>query len=265
MFNAPPKTIGLPPILFTNGEAAVPPKSPANWILPFVVASASGVAAVTKLETKAVVAICVELLVNAAVGAVGVPVNEGDAIVALNNISAVFDAINVGRVVMVDEETPPTALIVVVNVPIPLPLASPVKVINWSPEFTPPTVTSPTTVKVVFFTVPPAMVNPFSNAVGFTPLMVLFVSDSVPFKVESVPEVGKIILLAAVVVMVKSPIPLVIILLPKVIVLPLLLIPVPPLAPGKIELMVVAESENFEFNAAIAYGTDQNCVVPIFI
>jgi hypothetical protein len=47
--------------------------------------------------------------------------------------------------------------------------------------------------------------------------------------------------------------------------LPLLLTPVPPLAPGKIELMVVAESENFEFNAAIAYGTDQNCVVPILI
>ena len=98
--------------------------------MPFVVASASGVAAVTKLETKAVVAICVELLVNAAVGAVGVPVNEGEAIVALNNISAVFDAINVGRVVMVDEATPPTVLIVVGNVPIPLPLASPVKVIN---------------------------------------------------------------------------------------------------------------------------------------
>ena len=39
------------------------------------------------------------------------------------------------------------------------------------------------------------------------------------FIVASVPEVGNITLLAAVVVMVKSPIPLVIILLPKVMVL----------------------------------------------
>jgi hypothetical protein len=75
-----------------------------------------------------------------AVGAVGVPVNDGDAIVALNNMSAVFavmlevldvilvskaasafvalvisavmlavlDAINVGNVVIVVELTPPT-------------------------------------------------------------------------------------------------------------------------------------------------------------
>ena len=273
MVNAPPKVIGLPPILLTNGEPAVPPKSPVNWTLPFVDASASGVAApVTKLETKAVVATWFEIVPGDAVGAVGVPVNAGDAIVALNNISAVFavilavlDAIKVGSVAMVDEFTPPTALIVVVNVPIPLPLASPVKVINWSPEFTPPTVTFPTTVNVVLVIVPPAMVNPFSNAVGLTPFMVLFVSDSVPLMVESVPDVGKIILLAAVVVMVKSPIPFVIILLPNVIVLPLLLMPVPPLAPGKIELMVFAESENLELNEAIAYGTDQNWVVPILI
>ena len=66
---------------------------------------------------------------NAAVGAVGVPVNDGDAIIALNNISAVlavmlavlalmavvlleilavFAEIKVGNVVMVDEITPPT-------------------------------------------------------------------------------------------------------------------------------------------------------------
>ena len=35
----------------TVGDAAVPPKSPANWILPFVVASASGVAAFTVAST----------------------------------------------------------------------------------------------------------------------------------------------------------------------------------------------------------------------
>ena len=52
------------------------------------------------MRTNCVVAICVVLVDNVAVGAVGVPVNEGDAIVALNNISAVllvmlavFDAI----------------------------------------------------------------------------------------------------------------------------------------------------------------------------
>jgi hypothetical protein len=55
------------------------------------------------------------LVPGAAVGAVGVPVNEGDAIVALKAISdvldvilAVFDATNVGKVVMVAELTPPT-------------------------------------------------------------------------------------------------------------------------------------------------------------
>ena len=48
-------------------------------------------------------------------GAVGVPVNEGDAMVALKAISAVFDvmlavldATKVGKVVIVAELTPPT-------------------------------------------------------------------------------------------------------------------------------------------------------------
>ena len=66
------------------------------------------------------------------------------------------------------------------------------------------------------------------------------------------PDTGKVTLLAAVVVMVKSPIPLVIILLPIVMVLPLLLMPVPPLEPGNIELIVNDESENLEFKAVIA-------------
>ena len=83
------------------------------------------------------------MVVDAAVGAVGVPVNDGDAIVARNNISAMFvvmlevfalmavvllvilavlalmefvllvilkvlEAIKVGNVVIVDEFTPPT-------------------------------------------------------------------------------------------------------------------------------------------------------------
>ena len=45
--------------------------------------------------------------------------------------------------------------------------------------------------------------------------IVLFVKVSVPVKVAIVPEVGKVTLLAAVVVIVKSPIPFVIILLPN--------------------------------------------------
>ena len=52
-------------------------------------------------------------------GAVGVPVNEGDAIVALNAISemfvvmlAVLDAIVVGNADIVDELIPPTLLTV---------------------------------------------------------------------------------------------------------------------------------------------------------
>ena len=147
-------------------------------------------APVTKLETNAVVASCVVFVPGAAVGAVGVPVNDGEAIVARNNISAVFavmldvldvtlvsnavsafvalmisavilavfaamalvllvilavfaamalvllvmlavlEAINVGNVAIVVELTPPTLFVVVVNVPVPLPLTSPVKVIN---------------------------------------------------------------------------------------------------------------------------------------
>jgi hypothetical protein len=64
----------------------------------------------------------------------------------------------------------------------------------------PPTVTSPCTVNVVFVFVPPAIVNPFANAVGLTPLMVLFVSDSVPLKVAMVPLVGNVIFVLSVVV-----------------------------------------------------------------
>ena len=50
--------------------------------------------------------------------------------VVLLVILNVLEAINVGKVAMVDEFTPPTLLVVVVNVPVPLPLTSPVKVIS---------------------------------------------------------------------------------------------------------------------------------------
>ena len=73
--------------------------------------------------------------------------------------------------------------------------------------------------------------------------IVLFVKVSVPVKVAIVPEVGKVTLLAAVVVKVSSPTPLVTKLFAMVIVLPLLLTPVPPLLLVNIPVIVVAESE----------------------
>jgi hypothetical protein len=133
-----------PPTLFTVGKSAVPPKSFANFNIPFTLAEASGaVELVILAATNAVVANWVEIVPVAAVGAVGVPVNDGDAMVARNNISAMFvvilavlalmafvllvmlavlalmafvllvilkvlEAIRVGNVVIVDEFTPPT-------------------------------------------------------------------------------------------------------------------------------------------------------------
>ena len=170
-----------PPTLFTVGASAEPPKSLVNCNLPFTNAVASGVIEpVTCAATKAVVAICVELVPGAAVTAVGVPVKAGlvdnttdpvpvdvfvpvpplviangvvnvnvpdDIAVAvivpasklplpslLTIVPAVLDEVAESTfdatVVIVDEFTPPTVLIVVVNDPVPLPLTSPVNVIN---------------------------------------------------------------------------------------------------------------------------------------
>jgi hypothetical protein len=80
--------------------------------------------------------------------------------------------------------------------------------------------------------------RPFNNG----EVIVLLVSVSIPAKVAKVPAVGKVTLLAAVVVMVKSPTPLVIILLAIEIVLPLLFTPVPPLTLGTIVPMDNVES-----------------------
>ena len=74
-------------------------------------------------------------------------------------------------------------------------------------------------------------------------VIILLVSVSAPASVAKVPEVGKVTLLAAVVVITKSPIPFVAKLFAMEIVLPLLLIPVPPFVLGKIVVIVVAESE----------------------
>ncbi len=82
--------------------------------------------------------------------------------------------------------------------------------------------------------------------------IVLFKSVSKPCLETNVPEVGNITLLAAVVVMVKSPIPFVIKLFASVIVLPVLATPVPPFDPGKILEIVPAESAYFEVSEANA-------------
>ena len=76
-------TAAEPPTLATEGEVAVPDKSPANWILPFTVLAASGVA----LVTKAVVASWFVFVPAVAVGAVGTPVNETSTIVLLVKVS----------------------------------------------------------------------------------------------------------------------------------------------------------------------------------
>jgi len=87
-----------PPTLFTVGKSAVPPKSFVNFNIPITVAVALGAPdPPTNAETNSVVAICVVLVPGAAVGAVGVPVKDGDAIVARNNISAVFEIILVSN------------------------------------------------------------------------------------------------------------------------------------------------------------------------
>ena len=92
---------------------------------------------------------------------------------------------------------------------------------------------------------------------------VLFENVSVPANVAKVPDVGKIILLAAVVVMVKSPIPFVIMLFAIEIVLPLLFKPVPPFSLGIITApMDKAESATLALVANKVYGTLQNCEVP---
>jgi hypothetical protein len=67
-----------PPTVLTIGEAALPPKSPANCIIPFEIEVASDTDAFVILAlTNAVVAICVVLFDTSAVTAVGVPVNDG--------------------------------------------------------------------------------------------------------------------------------------------------------------------------------------------
>ena len=80
-----------PPTLFTVGKSAVPPKSFVNFNIPLTVDVALGAPdPPTNVETNSVVAICVVLVPGAAVIAVGVPVKDGDAIVARNNISAIL-------------------------------------------------------------------------------------------------------------------------------------------------------------------------------
>ena len=77
----------------TKGKSAVPVRSPANFILPFVVVVASGVNELA--ITNAVVAICVVFVANGAVGAVGTPVKLGEANGAFKS-SAAWVAVEIG-------------------------------------------------------------------------------------------------------------------------------------------------------------------------
>ena len=100
--------------------------------------------------TYSVVAIFVELSLVAGVGADGVPVKDGEAIAAFNNMSAllvvilavfvftfvvsvpilvVFEVIKPGKVAIVEAPTPPTLFTVVAKLPLPVPTTSPVKVV----------------------------------------------------------------------------------------------------------------------------------------
>jgi len=70
-----------PPTVFTVGKSAVPPKSLANFMIPLAMVVAS-VAELDILErTKAAVAISVLLALGSGVGAVGLPVKDGDEMV----------------------------------------------------------------------------------------------------------------------------------------------------------------------------------------
>ena len=86
---------------------------------------------------------------------------------------------------------------------------------------------------VAFVKVPDAGV-PNTGAVNVGLVKVLFVKVSVPAKVAKVPVVGKVTVVAAVLVKVVAKAPEVVKFPPKVIVLVPLSTPVPPLAPGKI-------------------------------
>ena len=81
-----------PPTIFTVGKSAVPPKSLANFIIPFAVFVASVAALDICALTNAAVATSVPFALATGVGAVGLPVKEGeemvgDTIVLLVNVS----------------------------------------------------------------------------------------------------------------------------------------------------------------------------------
>ena len=152
----------------------------------------------------------------------------------LEEILFVFAKTASGKPLIVDELTPPILLIVVLILPVPDPTTSPVNVINWSPVFTPPTVTSPITVKVVEVDVPPAILNPFAKASGLTPLTVLFIKASSPAIVDNIPAVGRVTSVTLVVLIVVELVPANVTSLevsklpPSLMVLKPLSVPVPP-------------------------------------
>ena len=134
-----------PPTLFTVGASAVPPKSLANFIIPFAMLVASVAEFDICALTNAAVATSVPFALATGVGAVGLPVKEGEEMVGDTIVLFVKDSVPVkvamvpvvGKVIFV---TP-----VLINVVLKLPevvksLAVkilPPKVIVLDPLFTP--------------------------------------------------------------------------------------------------------------------------------
>jgi hypothetical protein len=145
--------------------------------------------AVMEAFTYSVVAIFVELSLVNGVGAVGIPVNVGDAIGAFVKISAVLVVILdvlvfilVSNVEIVEELTPPTLFIVVAKLPFPLPVTSPVKVVVAAADMTSVPITSPKFALAPAAVVAP--VPPFANAI-VVPLQVPEVIVPTVFKFDN--------------------------------------------------------------------------------
>ena len=124
--------------------------------------------------------------------------------IVLGVLSDVAEFTDDATVVIVDELTPPTLFTVVGTCPIPKPITSPYNSTCWveASDWPPPITISFRTVNLAEFVVPPLILKPFVKVSGLKPLMVLFVSVSVPLNVAIVPLVGSVTLVFPVVVMV---------------------------------------------------------------
>ena len=167
-----------------------------NSVVPLITAPfAFEVAAILPIElnpalaatmdafTNSVVAIFVELSFVAGVGAEGTPVNVGEAIGAFKSKSAVFAVILKvfeltleGKVAIVLELTPPILFTVVVKLPFPDPVTSPVNDVTAFAAITSVPITKPKFVlapKEVFAPVPPFSIGTIPDNVVADEVMVI--------------------------------------------------------------------------------------------